>query len=79
MTESAPFIVMVWSHDKKWNSDRFFEGELSPPKIIQNFKNGVKKGWARLSLPPRHAWVQETIPIKIRWYSNMSERGLEFT
>ena len=41
MTESAPLIVMVWSNDQKWNTDRFFEGDWAP-KITQNFNKGAE-------------------------------------
>ena len=42
MIECAPFIVMVWSHDKSGNNVRFFEGGWAPQKIIQNLKKGAE-------------------------------------
>ena len=32
MTKCAPFIVMVWSHDRRWKKDRFFGGCWAAPK-----------------------------------------------
>ena len=41
MIVCAPFIEMVWSHDKRQNNDRFFEGGLSSPKLFNILRRGL--------------------------------------
>ena len=42
MRECTHFIVMVWSHGKRLNDDRFLEEEMRPQKLTKILRRGAE-------------------------------------